>query len=286
MIRLATTCQVRGPPTSLRGPKSGKSRFGLSAPQPALINFDRSEDWLLQALELDILRDRIVLPPGEITLPAAKAGLAQFEQDMVQAKALSAGGACETIFIDGGSQLTDIITLVKLDEAKNPNKTFRYAERNVYIRNLFNELNECGLNVVWTSKARAVWVGSEKVPNLYAPDCHDDIPFMVDVNCQMVADPAPEGQAFYGVVGTNAFNPALVGKRIRNLEWGTMLVLLGVAPPEWADGKTRIQGAHMSDSDDRQITSPLSAGIGRLDGTSSALHQPFAVHGDFGEVQR
>ncbi len=211
-------------------PKSGKSRFGLSAPQPALINFDRSEDWLLQALELDILRDRIVLPPGEITLPAARAALAQFEQDMVQAKALSAGGACETIFIDGGSQLTDIITLVKLDEAKNPNKTFRYAERNVYIRNLFNELNECGLNVVWTSKARAVWVAEKKIPNLYSPDCHDDIPYMCDANVQMVTEPSPEGEVFRATIGTNAFRPELVGKSISNLTWSLLMVLLGQAP--------------------------------------------------------
>lgn len=235
--------------------KSGKSRFGLSSPQPALINLDRSEDWLLQALDLDILRDRIILPPGDLTLAGATAALRQFEQDMVQAKALSKGGACETIFVDGGSQLTDIITLVKLDEAKNPNKTYRYAERNTYIRNLFNELNESGLNVVWTSKARKVWVAEKPVPGLYSPDCHDDIPYMVDVNLQLMTELSPEGQAFYGVIGTNAFNPTLVGKRIRNLEWDTMLVLLGISTPARTSADSQIRGVAASDSDKVPIIS-------------------------------
>ncbi len=235
---------------------------------------------------MDILRDRIVLPQGKITVPVARAALTRLEQDLTQAKALAKGGACETIFIDGGSQLTDIITLVTLDEASNPNKTFRYAERNAYIRNLFNDLNECGLNVVWTSKARDVWVADKKVPNLYQPDCHADIPFMVDVNIQLLTEPSPEGLVFYGVFGTNAFSPALVGKRIRNLEWGTMLVLLGVAPLETADGTARIHGTAAADSDVGPITTLLPPRIGgRVD-----LHQPFttpkADHGDFGEVQR
>jgi hypothetical protein len=207
--------------------KCGKTDFGLSAPQPALINFDRSEDWLLKKRNLDILRDRIVLPPGKLTPAAAGLALKQFEQDMVQAKALSAGGACETVFIDGGSQLTDIITLVTLDASDNKNKTFKYADRNTYIRNLFNELNESGLNIVWTSKARAVWVGENRVPNLWQPDCHADVPFMVDVNVQLVTEPSPEGLQFYGVIGTNAFNPLLVGKRIRDLTWPLLMSLVG-----------------------------------------------------------
>jgi hypothetical protein len=211
--------------------KSGKSAFGLSAPQPAMINFDRSEDWLLEKKGLDILRDRIVLPQGQVTVPAAKAALAQFNQDLTQAKALAAGGACETIFIDGGSQLTDIITLVTLDESENPNKTFRYAGRNAYIRNLFNELNNCGLNVVWTSKARPVWVGDKKIPNLYSPDCHDDIPFMVDCNLQMLTEPSPEGLQFYSVIGTNAFNPQLVGKRFKDMDWNQLMVWLCQGTP-------------------------------------------------------
>jgi hypothetical protein len=227
--------------------KCGKTDFGLSAPQPALINFDRSEDWLLKKRNLDILRDRIVLPPGTLTPAAAGLALKQFEQDMMQAKALHAAAqkpmadmtvsdvgqalrnpnGVETVFIDGGSQLTDIITLVTLDASDNKNKTFKYADRNTYIRNLFNELNESGLNIVWTSKARAVWVGENRVPNLWQPDCHADVPFMVDVNVQLITEPSPEGLQFYGVIGTNAFNPLLVGKRIRDLTWPLLMSLVG-----------------------------------------------------------
>ena len=184
---------------------------------------------------------------------------------MAQAKALARGGACATIFIDGGSQLTDIITIVALDEAKNPNKTFRYADRNTYIRNLFNELNESGLNVVWTSKARPVWVGENRVPGLYSPDCHADIPYMVDVNVQLVAEPSPEGLQFYGVIGTNAFNPMLVGKRIRNLEWQTLLVLLGLVPLDAANGTAQIQRPTHSDSAGGLIEVPVSTQRGAVE---------------------
>ena len=61
---------------SSRADKSGKSRLALTAPKPALLNFDRSEDWLLREMGLDnILRDRITLPPGEIHPSAAKKAL-------------------------------------------------------------------------------------------------------------------------------------------------------------------------------------------------------------------
>jgi hypothetical protein len=223
-----------GASSSGAGHKSGKTRFGLSAPQPAMINFDRSEDWLLQELALDILRDRIVMPPGDITLQSAQAALRQFEQDVSQAKALAKGGACETIFIDGGSLLTDIITIVKLDESTNPNTTFRYGVRNAYIKNTFNELNESGLNVIWTSKAKPLWVSNQRIAGQYVPDCHDDVPYMVDVNVQFVAEPSPEGQLFRGVIGTNGFNPKLVGKGISNLTWDLLVGLLGLGKPEEA----------------------------------------------------
>jgi hypothetical protein len=197
-----------------------------------MINFDRSEDWLLQKMGMeDILRDRIVMPPGDITLANARAALTQFETDLTQIRAMKASGVIETVIIDGGTLLTDIITIVKLDEAENPNKTFRYAGRNAYLQNLFNELNECGLNVVWTSKARDLWVANNKVPNVYTPDCHDEVPYRVDVNMQMIAEPSPEGQLFYGLIGTNAFNPVLVGKRIPNLDWAMLMALLGRSLP-------------------------------------------------------
>lgn len=216
--------------------KSGKSRFGLSAPQPALINFDRSEDWLLEKLEMDILRDRIVVPPTgtdrTITPAAAKKAMQQAEQDIAQARALASGGAVETLIIDGGSLFLDLITIVTLDEATNPNNTFRYAGRNAYVNNLLNELNESGLNVVWTSKAKPLWVGNQRVPNVYTPDTHDNIPFLVDVNLQMVAEPCPEGQAFRGVIGTNGFRPDLVGKGVSNLTWDLLMTLLGVGRTE------------------------------------------------------
>lgn len=215
--------------------KSGKSRFALSAPAPALINFDRSEDWLVGELGLeDILRDRIVIAPvmgsRQITVPQARIALAQFEQDIQQALALAQGGAVETVIVDGGALALDIITIVTLDDAENPNKTFRYAGRNAYIRNLFNSLNESGVNVVWTSKAKPVWVGSERIPNMWQPDCHDDVPYMVDVNIQFQMEPSPAGANFYGIIGTNAFNPLLVGKRLPNLNWSMLMALIGQAP--------------------------------------------------------
>ena len=193
-------------------------------------------------MELDILRDRIVMPQGAITYAKARPALTQFETDMTQAKALAKGGACETIVVDGGSQLTDIITIVTLEENENKNNTYRYATRNSYIRNLFTELNECGLNVVWTSKARPVWVNDKKL-DLIQPDCHDDIPYMVDINVQFAAEPAPEGQAFYGIIGTNAFNPTLVGKRFKDLDWKQLLVWLGRAPGLTSEtGQCQIRG--------------------------------------------
>lgn len=55
---------------------------------------------------------------------------------------------------------------------------------------------------------------------------------MVDINLQLVAEPCPEGQAFYGVIGTNAFSPVLVGKRFANLNWDLLMKLVGRAPAE------------------------------------------------------
>ena len=221
--------------SSFRAHKSGKSRFGLTAPKPALINFDRSEDWLVQQLGLeDILRDRIVVAPvgnsREITVAQARVALTQFEQDIAQAIAFHKGGAVDTLIIDGGALATDVITIVTLDESTNPNSTFRYAGRNAYIRNLFNQLNESGLNVIWTSKAKPMWAGNQRVPGMWVPDCHDDVPFMVDVNVQLKAEPSPEGANFYGEIGTNAFNPVLVGKRIKDLNWDMLMALIGRAP--------------------------------------------------------
>lgn len=219
---------------SSRGDKSGKSRFALTAPKPALINFDRSEDWLVGELGLeDILRDRIVVQPvgasREITVAQARAALTQFEQDIAQALAFAKAGQVETLIVDGGALATDIITIVTLDDSENKNNTFKYAGRNAYIRNLFNQLNEAGINVVWTSKAKAIWAGNQRVPNMWQPDCHDDVPFMVDVNVQFQMEPSPEGANFYGVIGTNAFNPVLVGKRFKNLDWAQLMVFLARA---------------------------------------------------------
>ena len=216
--------------------KSGKTALALSAPKPAMINFDRSEDYILGKMgQEDILRDRIVVPPvrgsNRITPAQARPALEAFEADVQHARQLASMGGLETLIIDGGALLTDIITIVTLDEATNPNSTFRYADRNSYIRNLFNELNESGINVIWTSKAKALWVGNQRVPNQYTPDCHDDVPYMVDFNVQCVAEPTPDGVNFYGVVGTNAFNPALTGKRILNPTWDSLMVLMGLEAP-------------------------------------------------------
>lgn len=271
--------------------KSGKSRFGLSAPQPALINFDRSEDWLVGELGLeDILRDRIVVPPAgddrQITPAQARAALRQFEQDIAQARAFARGGAVETLVVDGGALATDIITIVTLDEATNPNSTFRYAGRNAYIRNLFNELNESGLNVVWTSKAKPMWAGNQRVPNVYQPDCYEDVPYMVDVNVQMVAEPSPAGQAFYGVIGTNAFNPALVGKRFKDLDWKQLLVWLGRAPNLREEPRGQIPARQALDSTEQRLTNALDTCRHRADPLPPTSDQHLATHGDFGEVQR
>jgi hypothetical protein len=235
--------------SSRRCHKSGKSQLALSAPQPCLINLDRREDFLLEKMNLDILRDRIIMPPGTITPDNARAALRQFEGDMMQAKAMAKGGALDSVVIDGGSLLVDIITIVTLDESDNKNNTFKYADRNSYIKNLFNELNECGLNVVWTSKAKPVWVGERTVPNLYQPDCHAEIPYAVDINIQMVAEPSPEGLAFYGVIGTNAFNPVLTGKRFKDLDWKQLMVWLGHTPACSASNL----GPRSSDSDHRKM---------------------------------
>ena len=265
--------------------KSGKSRFALSAPKPALINFDRSEDWLVAELGLDdILRDRIVIPPlgisREITVPQARTALGQFEQDIAQGLAMAKGGAVGTLIIDGGSLAENIITLVTLDDSDNKNNTFRYAGRNAYIRNLFNSLNEAGVNVIWTSKAKSMWVADKKVPNMYVPDCHDDIPFMVDVNIQLVAEPSPDGQLFRGVIGTNAFNPMLVGKAIGNLNWELLMKLLRM-PPECADsGDLHPESGESAFPVPERCLSVASATPNQC--TDSAK----AVHRDFGEVRR
>ena len=214
--------------------KSGKSDLALSAPKPALINFDRNEDTLLDKKGLgDILRDRIVVAPAgaarDITVGQAKLALTQFEGDVEQALKLKKANALETLIIDGGSLLTDMITLVKLDESSNPNTTFRYAGRNAYIKNLFNSLNESGLNVIWTSKAKPLWVGNQRVPGQYVPDCHDDIPYMVDINVQMVFEVSPQGGIFRGVIGTNGFNMKLYGKGFTDLNWDMLMKLVGLS---------------------------------------------------------
>ena len=217
--------------------KSGKSALALSAPKPALINFDRSADFLLAKTgNPDIFQDRIVVPPmlGVRTVSPAQANLAltQFEQEVEQAKKLR-GVAIDTVIIDGGSLLVDLITIKTLDESNNQNNTYRYADRNTYIKNLFNELNESGLNVIWTSKAKPLWVNNQKT-NLYTPDCHDDIPYMVDCNIQVFTEPSPEGLKFYGEVGTNAYNPLLVGRKLANPTWDLLGTMLGLSLAEVA----------------------------------------------------
>lgn len=271
--------------------KSGKSNLALSAPKPAMINFDRSEDFLLEKTgNGDILRDRIIVPPAlgvrQVTPLQASVALTRFEQDVTQAKALSTGGAVQTLIIDGGSLLVDLITIKTLDEASNPNKTFRYADRNTYIKNLFNELNESGMNVIWTSKAKPVWVGSERVPNLYQPDCHEDIPYMVDVNVQMVTEKSPDGVNFYGVIGTNAYKPVLVDKRIRDLTWDMLWALLLGTPQGAAGGNARIHGPYASDSNHVPIANETTTVSYPPHTVSVPIHQHLATDGDFGEVQR
>ena len=141
----------------------------------------------------------------------------------------------------------DVITIVTLDESDNKNKTFRYAGRNAYIKNLFNELNESNLNVVWTSKARPLWVGDNKVPGEYVPDCHDDIPYMVDINVQMKTvrpNAVAPGVVFQGVIGTNKFKPSAVGIAVPDLTWDMLLNLLvgrvGSADSGWCEAESEI----------------------------------------------
>lgn len=188
---------------------------------------------------------------------------------------------------DGGSLFLDIITIVTLDEAENPNKTYRYADRNSYVENLFNSLNEAGVNVIWTSKAKPVWVGDKKVPGLWEPDCHQSIPYSVDVNVQMVAEPHPEkGQAFYGVIGTNAFNPALVGKRFANLDWAQLMVWLGGAGKPDREGEPQIRTATSLDSSDHRFTNISDMLCERDPDDPTTSDQHLATNGDFREVQR
>jgi len=165
-------------------------------------------------------------------VPQARLALAQFEQDIQQALALAKGGAVETIIVDGGALAENIITIVTLDDSENKNNTFKWAGRNAYMRNLFNQLNESGVNVVWTSKAKAVWVGDKKVPNMWQPDCFDDIPYLVDANVQLTTEPSPAGLMFYMLIGTNAFNPVLTGKRFAEPSWDLLLKLLRPAAAE------------------------------------------------------
>jgi len=208
--------------------------MALSAPAPCLINFDRNENWILGELGMgDILRDRIVMPAGQITEAAARRALAQFEQDMMQAKVMQGAGKCSTVIIDGGSLLLEIITLVTLADSENKNNTFKYAGRNAYVKNFFNEANESGLNVIWVSKAKPLWVGDKKIAGEYTPDCHDDIPYMCDVNMQMRAErKPPAGLNYYGVIGMNAFSDKPVGLNIANMTWDLMLNLLLPAKSE------------------------------------------------------
>lgn len=209
--------------------------MSLSFPRPCLINFDRSEDELLTSLGLqDILRDRIVAPPGEIKYQTAKQLLNQFEADVAQANLLNKNdGAVETLIIDGFSLFLDLVNIVTLEESENKNNTYRYAGRNAYIKNLFNTLNASGLNVVVISKAKPMWVNNAKVQGQYIPDTHDDVPFMVDVNLQATAEPLQPGIGlnFFGVIGMNAFNPRITNMRIANLDYTVLTGLLFAPPP-------------------------------------------------------
>jgi len=136
--------------------------------------------------------------------------------------------------------------------SKNPNNTYRYAGRNAYIKNLFNELNESGLNVVWTSKAKPLWVNDKKIPGEYQPDVHDDIPYMVDVNVQMRAVPnaAPvPGVRYEGVIGTNAFKPIATGLVIPDLTWDMLTNILlarsdGQSDSAWSEPESGESAGH------------------------------------------
>ena len=198
--------------------KTGKSRLALTGPKPCYVNLDRPEDQLLESLGLEgILRDRIQAPPGEITYDVASILLRQVENDIDQAIKLGASGALQSLVLDGVSLYVDIVTIVTLHESKNPNTTYRYAGRNAYIKTMLNRLNSCGLNVFLLSKAKPLWVGNQRVAGEYVPDCHEDIPFLVDVNVQTRTEPeAPFGLKFYAKIGMNAFRPDLVGMNVLN----------------------------------------------------------------------
>ena len=204
--------------------------MALSYPSPCLINFDRSEDSLIGSLGMEnIMRDRIVAPVGEITYPVAKQLLTQFEADVNQAKQLQQAGVVKSLIIDGGPLAEDIITIVTLEENDNKNNTYRYATRNAYITNLFNDLNESGLNAVWLSKAKPLWVNNNKVAGQYIPNCHDDIPFMVNVNIFTRTKPKPPlgiGLDFFGVIGMNSANPAVTNLEVASLDYTGILNLL------------------------------------------------------------
>jgi hypothetical protein len=132
-------------------------------------------------------------------------------------------------------------------------------------------------------------VGTNRVPNLFQPDCHEEIPYAVDVNIQMVAEPSPEGLAFYGVIGTNAFNPVLTGKRFKDLNWAQLMVWLGRAAPvveEASGNEVQIRGPQSSDSNHSPTSDQIAPVLIPDDIRLPTVHRPLPTPGDFGEVQR
>lgn len=131
-----------------------------------------------------------------------------------------------------------------------------------------------------------MWAGNQRVPGMWVPDCHDDIPFMVDVNVQMKAEPAPDGANFYGEIGTNAFNPALVGKRIKDLNWDMLMALIGRAGSRGEEADRQIPRCTSPDSMERCPIDASPSGREPANDAASTPHQHLATDGLFGEVQR
>lgn len=240
-------------------PKSGKTTFALSFPDPIFyFNMDWGLDHhirgLLAAGREIYKADYLSIEP-ELSESQAELMLKGFEQDYSKAlkEGRQRGGG--TIILDTSTQLWQLASKVFLDDIKKKRKEgqiypFDYASANAYFQNLINQVKVGPMNMVMVQRAKEKYGPNGQPTGVMEIQGNNQVPYLAG----MVLHMQKNGENHTGTIDASWDSSKLVGVELSNPTYQAVTQLIEVFNA--SSTRNQAEGDPPSNTDQEHLPSP------------------------------